>query len=230
MLIGKANSSSSHPGRPSRPRPRAFSLVELIAVMAILVVMLSLLAPAIGNMASTAGRKGAVTTLMNTFEQARVAALESGANVTVILWRRAFPEVDSIMVVRERLPWDSGPAGSDYVQLTKWIKLPEKTLFYSQQNTIIPASTAAKPTDFSFHPPGTTSSDEDRFSYVQFKPTGVISFPNNGTLALFVTEGVRDDFGNEARVAQKKHNGLERIAFARYTGRATLDVTQTATQ
>jgi hypothetical protein len=40
--------------------------------MAIIAILLGLLTPAISAMTSTAGRKGAVNILMNTFEQARV--------------------------------------------------------------------------------------------------------------------------------------------------------------
>ena len=59
--------------RTARPHPRAaFTLIELIAVMAIIAIMLALLAPAVGNFQSTAGRNGAVNILMNTMEQARV--------------------------------------------------------------------------------------------------------------------------------------------------------------
>ncbi len=208
-------------------RVRAFSLVELIAVMAIMVVMLSLLAPAVGNMVGTAGRKAAVTTLMNTFEQARVAALESGAEVTVILRRRAFPERDSILVLRDRLPWDT-TSGTGPIQLSKWITLPEKTLLYSESKLIEDGKTA--PTylqSTSYAPPGLDSTD--KLSYLSFGPRGTILSPapvSKETLTLFVTEGARDGAGKEARISAQGTAPLERIALARYTGRARLDITQ----
>ncbi len=208
-------------------RVRGFSLVELIAVMAIMVVMLSLLAPAVGNMVGTAGRKAAVTTLMNTFEQARVAALESGASVHVILRRRAFPENDALMVTRERLQWDTVGTPGQPIQLTKWIELPEKTLFFSQSPLI---RNGDEPPPYlkstGFVPPNPITGDRD--SYITFSPRGTISYPGTQTretLTLFVTEGARDGDGKEARISPQGIAPLERIAFARYTGRARLDVT-----
>ncbi len=160
------------------PHPvRAFSLIELIAVMAIIVIMMGLLAPALSNFGGTLGRKAAVTTLMNTFEQARVAALETGAEVTVILRRRPFPEQDSLMVVRERLQWDT-LAGTDPIQLTKWIELPEKVLLYSKSPIIDDAIRRTSPSTSShlahhLEPRG-PDKVRDKLSYVTFSPRGTV--------------------------------------------------------
>jgi prepilin-type N-terminal cleavage/methylation domain-containing protein len=78
-----------HKGR--HRRSVAFSLLELLVVIAIMAVMMSLLLPAVSGFSSTAGRRGAVNILMNTFEQARVAALESGQTVYVGFADADFP-------------------------------------------------------------------------------------------------------------------------------------------
>lgn len=213
--------------RTSHPN-RAFSLIELIAVMAIIVIMMGLLAPALSSFTSTYGRKAAVTTLMNTFEQARVAAIETGSDVTVLLRRSVHPDQDAVMVVRERLPWDDQTL-PPVIQLSKWLPLPEGILFFTQGNTLVEDSTPPKPITFptTFTPPGTDSTDI--ISYLQFNPSGVIQFPQGDKLRLFVTEGVRDGGGNEARIgATKQSSTLERLQFARFTGRAALDVTSTS--
>ncbi len=203
---------------------RAFSLVELIAVMAIIVIMMGLLAPALSNFGSTLGRKAAVTTLMNTFEQARVAALETGSEVTVILRRRPFPERDALMVVRERLQWDTLP-GNGPIQLTKWVELPDKVLLYSKSPIIEKGDNA--PTSISdFDPPGIPVNDKTGLSYLSFSPRGTVNAPaGTNTLTLFVTEGARDAGFTEARISEEGTAPLERIALARYTGRARLDIT-----
>ncbi len=202
----------------------AFSLVELIAVMAIMVVMLSLLAPSLSNFGSTIGRKAAVTTLMNTFEQARVAALESGANTYVLLRRRTFPDPDALMVIRDRPIWETTSPGTGPVQLTKWIDLPDKVLLYSLANTIVTPTTLSKPASLpsNYEPPGLEAGEAGKLSYVQFNPSGAISYPsaNDANLTLFITEGVRGEAGTQAKLSD-----FERIAFARFTGRARLDIT-----
>ncbi len=212
------------------PPHRAFSLIELIAVIAIIAIMMGLLAPTLSNFGSTLGRKAAVTTLMNTFEQARVAALEAGSEVTVILRRRPFPEQDSLMVVRERLQWDNLP-GTGPIQLTKWIELPEKVLLYSKSSIIensdkenVPLNKL--PSGSSFEPPGLDKS-RDKLSYVTFSPRATVIFPKVGkdSLTLFVTEGARADDFSEVRISENGTPPLERIALARYTGRARLDIT-----
>ncbi len=214
-------SATSRTSAPQR-RAAAFSLVELIAVMAIMVVMMSLLAPTLSNFGGTLGRKAAVTTLMNTFEQARVAALETGAEVTVIFRIRPFPEQDSIMVVRERLQWDDLP-GTGPIQLTKWIELPEKTLLFSR-SPLLKSITKPPSLPSSYTPPGELS--KDTLAYLAFTPRGTVLTPAGSDLTLFVTEGARNQAGQELRMlGDGDVSPLERIALARYTGRARLDVT-----
>jgi prepilin-type N-terminal cleavage/methylation domain-containing protein len=216
----------------STPRRRgAFSLLELMAVMAIIVILLGLLAPAINAMTSTAGRKGAVNILMNTFEQARVAALESGRNVYVVLWRRIFPEQDALMVLR-----DPDPTGTstEYEQLTRWIKLPKGVLLHTVGNDNILVDKLALPQSASGFDTSKSPVLEklsirggENFHVLAFNPCGGVSFPATPTkLMLIVSEGVRGSGGTEALISRKKEiaGGFEIISFRRYTGRASLEV------
>lgn len=214
------------------PRRRsAFSLIELLAVMAIIAILLGLLAPAINAMTSTAGRKGAVNILMNTFEQARVAALESGRNVYVVLWRRIFPEQDAIMVLR-----DPDPSGTstEYEQLTRWIKLPKGVLLHTVGNDNILVDKLALPQgDSGFDTSKSPvlaklhTQGGENLHVLAFNPSGGVSFPSTPTkLMLIVSEGVRGSGGTEAIISQKKEaaGGFEIISLRRYTGRASLEV------
>jgi hypothetical protein len=84
----------------------------------------------------------------------------------------------------------------------------------------------SKPISLSaFTPPGLVSGDE--LSYVTFSPRATVTYPPVGkdSLTLFVTEGARDADGTEARISEDGTTQLERIALARYTGRARLDIT-----
>ncbi|HVE16339.1 MAG TPA: prepilin-type N-terminal cleavage/methylation domain-containing protein, partial [Chthoniobacterales bacterium] len=88
-----------------RKSGKGFSLVELLAVIAIIALMFAMLGPALGSFGHTASRKGAVSIVMNTLEQARAAALEQNCSVNVLFWRRDFPDRDAIIVVRDASPW-----------------------------------------------------------------------------------------------------------------------------
>lgn len=207
---------------------KAFSLIELLVVVSIIVLMMSLLMPAISGMTSTAGRRGAVNVLMNTFEQARVAALESGRTVYVIFWRRSYPEKDAIAVFR-----DPEVDGEKYEQLTPWRKLPKGVLLHqpgkgesmlSSKLTLADAFDSARMAN----PPPIASGDEP-LKGVAFNSSGAVSYPvdDKKYLKLIVSEGVRGQGGTEALISERKQDagGFEIISFSRYTGRAQLDVT-----
>ncbi len=230
-----------HPIRPRqsgcRGYRRGFSLVELITVMAIIVIMAGLLGPAIKSISSNAGRKGALNTLMNTFEQARAASLESGANVYVVLWQRAFPENDSLLVLREPVEWNEKETkqyeDGSLIQLSRYIKMPQGILFYGGRGkslfvkegesegisdldmlmTQLPKQNGIAPR-------------KSEIGYVKFTPTGTIEYPDKDHSRLIISEGVRDGSGVEARIADSKNSkgGLEIITFRRFVGRASVDV------
>ena len=216
------------PGRP-RARRAAFTLVEMIAVTAIIIIMLGLLGPAISSMSNSAGRKSAVNMLMNTFEQARVAALESGRTVYVVFHRRIFPEPDAILVLREPDPATASPY---YEQLTKWIPLPTGVLLHEiGGNNILSEPMPAPGPDMTFDksksPTKLINANGESLNILAFNPYGGVSFPSAKKLMLIVSEGVRGQGGTEALISNKKAQagGFEIITLRRYTGRASLEVT-----
>jgi hypothetical protein len=182
--------------------------------------MMALIAPAIGNFGSTAGRKGAVNILMNTMEQARVAALESGRDVHVVFWKRRFPERDAIMVVREP---DPDSTTTTYELLTRWIKMPKGVLLYGNDNptsTILDGGTNGLRLS---ELPGDVA--EADIAVLTFNGFGGVDFPKSPSapLMLFIADGVRGTDGNEA-VFRKDTGIFEIISLRRYTGRASLEV------
>lgn len=224
-----------------KERVRAFSLTELLVVVCVIVLMMSLLLPAITGMTSTSGRRGAVNILMNTFEQARVAALESGQNVYVgFADADCFAETNlpveemkyaSFIVFREKRDDEMTPAElSDgkvhYVVLRKWTKLPKNIAFKRVKDSFVPMSggdldidvqslNAVTPKDYRLS--GT-------FPGIVFNNSGGIQ---NGSspLQLFLYEGY---FKNGQDNFTRDGNSLfEKMTFSRYTGRCQLDVTAT---
>lgn len=213
------------PRTASRPQPNlsAFTLIEMLAVVAIIAIMLTLIAPAVGSFGSTAGRKGAVNILMNTMEQARVAALESGRSVYVVFVQRQFPERDAIAVLRD--PDPEAPAGTDYEQLTRFIQLPKGVLLYGGKGTSILSATVPATVFDANLIPGTVPSGD--LKVLKFNNFGGVEFPfNKNERMLIVSEGVRGAGGTEAIIADKKDQigGFEIITLRRFTGRASLEV------
>jgi prepilin-type N-terminal cleavage/methylation domain-containing protein len=200
----------------------AFTLIEMLAVIAIIAIMMALIAPAVGNFGSTAGRKGAVNILMNTMEQARVAALESGRDVYVVFVQREFPERDAIAVLRDPDP-DSDT--TTYEFLTRWIKMPKGVLLYGGKGTSILSATAPLTVfDVDLIPEPVMSGN---LKVLKFNSFGGVEFPfKRIERMLIVSEGVRGAGGTEAIVADKKDQigGFEIITLRRFTGRASLEV------
>ena len=229
-------------GHPSAmiPRPhkrtsrtKGFSLLEMLVVVAIMAVMMSLLLPAVAGFSSTAGRRGAVNILMNTFEQARVAALESGRPVYVLLYRRNFPEADSVMIVRDR---EDGDQTQELERLTKWIKLPKGVLLHNPPGAASILSQAL-PSEVSVTrlSPSPQLATGESLNAVKFNESGAVEYPSGSAASLrqlFLSEGVRGTGGNEQAISDRKKSqgvggGFEVISLSRYTGRVQLDITAT---
>ncbi len=180
-------------------------------------------------MTSTAGRKGAVNILMNTFEQARVAALESGANVHVVLWQREWPEQDCLMVARDPVSWNPNEAGKDLIPLTRWISLPKGVLLYKPKTGSgnIFADTSDHSDLLSALPAtGNTRPTAETVGVITYAPTGVIVTPSaKSALRVIVAEAfaARETASPSSRRTRSKP--LRHHRLPPLHGRPTLDVT-----
>ena len=208
--------------KPLRPA-KAFSLIELLVVMAVISLMVALMLPAISGFSGSAGRRGAVNTVMNTFEQARVAALESGRTVYVVFWRRVFPEADALMVLRE-----TEDGTGTYEQMSKWIKLPKNILLHQPAagQSMLSIDPASVLTTGRMPRPVTLTAGES-LNVLAFNESGGVAFPlpNKSNRKLIISEGVRDANGTEALIGTQGVGGFEIISVSRYTGRSQLDIT-----
>ena len=204
----------------------AFTLLELLVVVVIMCVMMSLLAPAVGSMTSTGGRKGAVTIVMNTLEQARMAAIEKSRDVVVVFWKKngttsAADEQDAILVLRR-------DESNNWEPISRWVKLPKGVLFHGEdaQSEILKqnSSALAEVPDAAISAlPGNPI--KVNLGAVQFSSSGAVQLPSTSIgLRIALTEGQRDSSGAMA-VKKQKSGGYEVISVARYTGRPTLDIT-----
>jgi prepilin-type N-terminal cleavage/methylation domain-containing protein len=200
---------------------RAFTLIELLAVMAIIAIMLTLMLPAITGFSSTAGRRGAINSLMNAFEQARVAALETGTTVYVVLRRNTDPnEQDSFLICRERSDDMGDAAGTAYIPIFSWQKLPKGIHFFPASNTLLTTGGAGNlPANLTTSLlPGNVT---DPLFAIGFNNRSQIVFPLGEILSLYLGESIKSISGERAKGASIAVT--ERISFRRYTGRAQLD-------
>ena len=213
--------------RPTLRNQRAFSLIELLAVAAVLCLLAVLALPSMNSLLGSTGRKGAVISVMNTLEQARVAALEKGRDVFVVFWRRQGTEADAMLVLQKN------EADTKWEPLSRWIELPDGVLFYKPANddsvfsedTDLLASQSISPTELPGHP---SASELDDVGGIRFNSNGSVAHPDDSSqMVVALTEGVRESAeGNDENLtAQKKApGGFEVITIARYTGRSTLEV------
>jgi len=202
-----------------------FSLLELLTVVSIICILVALLVPSVAAFTSTGGRKGAVTLVMTTLEQARVSAIETGREVVVVFWKkngtdRSQPdEQDAMLILRKN-------DAEAWEPITRWIKLPRGVLFHgedAESKILYDASGLDAVCDTSIDSlPGNPS--KNTLGAVHFSPTGAVQLPSTSNgLRIALTEGQRGPDGTLV-VNKQKDGGHEVISLARYTGRVTLDI------
>src|SRR5262245_44842884 len=117
------------------------SLLELLSVSALIIVMAGLVYTSIGSFSSSAGRRGAVNILMNAFEHARIAALESGQTVYVGFADRDFPiermRYKAFLVFRDTSDEERATGTGDYLVLKKWTKLPGNVALKRMADSVV---------------------------------------------------------------------------------------------
>jgi type II secretory pathway pseudopilin PulG len=222
-----------------RRAPGAFSLVELLVVVALIVLLMGLAVPAINGLAGSGGRAGAVNVLMNTLEQARVAALETSTNVYVVFADKTHPDVEkayrALIVLRDYDPAldPTLPVTTKFVALTKWQFLPKGILFFDKATATVFRPGASVDLDldgardaFLFKGSGPTT-----LPHVKFSSSGIVEQPSDSqNLKFFICEGFYDEkdkvirFSDRSGAQSSTAALFEQISLSRYTGRAQLDV------
>lgn len=195
-----------------------FSLIELIAVMTIMTVMLALSAPALSSFKDTVGRKGAINQLLNSFEQARVAALTQGTKVYVGFADENFPEnlrYKAYIIFRDG---DTDKGEKSIVPLTKWINLPKGISFKKEENSIISNNLAVR----------VDIPDSKCLPYTEVGKISALTFNSSGFidtdkayLRLLIYEGFTSANG-QVNFTREDKAYFDMIGFRRYSGKAEL--------
>jgi prepilin-type N-terminal cleavage/methylation domain-containing protein len=214
---------------------RAFTLIELLVVIAIISVLLVAVIPAVTSLSKSTGRKGAMSNLLGTIEQARTQAIRDGQPAYLV-----FPTFDTgsattldrynykSFAVFEDQEDPANPGTFKQKQLTAWNTLPTGVSLRSQSlqsiRNLSDATTLGLALNFS---PDQSSSP--KFWCIKFNTAGAIESPSNDVwLAVF--EGYVNN-GNEVVTGKKNNDGspmtAESILVSRVSGRAVPTPTPT---
>ena len=191
--------------------------------------MAGLLYSSIGRFSSSAGRRGAVNILMNAFEHARIAALESGQTVHVGFADKDFPlegmRYKAFLVFRETSDEERAGGAKDYLVLKKWTKLPGNVALKRMADSVVPEFGGQTFAGLNEVLPDSQS--DETFPCVSFNSSGAVSSSSN-RIELFLYEG----YCSGDRDIQTRTTGelFEKISLSRYTGRAEFNVTTTDVQ
>lgn len=203
-----------------------FSVIELLTVSAVLTVMAAVFYSALSGFSSSASRRGAVNILLNTLEQSRIAALESGQTVYVGFADEDFPDKDmryaSFLVFRETSDDERASGAGKYIVLKKWTKLPKNVAFKRVTSSLVPNSGGQTFPGLNAALPA--GQRDETFPSLAFNGAGAVDGGSN-PIQLFLYEGY---YADEQDIQTRKGGDLfEKISLSRYTGRAQLDVTAT---
>ena len=125
---------SDEPTHDSRRFTTAFTLVEMLVVIAIVAILAALLTPAIQGLMGTSGRRGGLNTVTAVLEQARLAAVESGATAYIGFPTNAQDTTNGfsrLIIFRDARPDDTN---TNPVALTRWQRLPNGVFFEAGEN------------------------------------------------------------------------------------------------
>jgi prepilin-type N-terminal cleavage/methylation domain-containing protein len=211
---------------------QGFSLTELLVVMAILVLLGAMSAPILSSFSHQVGRKGTVNLLLNTFEQARVVALSTGATTYVGFADKKFPlekyRYRAFILFRERTEDD--PAAPPYVILTKWTFLPQGISFKSIGPQLLGDTGPDNSMRFDSGDGIPALRQKASLRLIGFNNSGQLSYPSGASsnqLTLFVYEGFYTSGSpGKDNLTNKKNPFFERLSFRRFTGRAEWDIAQ----
>lgn len=232
VIVNSRMPSARHSALPDPETPPGssggFTLIELLIVIGIIAALTAIMIPATSGLLGSNGRKGAVANIMGTLEQARVAALESGATTYLVFWKRSFPQQDAFMVVREGTEADANAAGTipPLVFLTGWRKVPQGVILHNVQGKsvmeVMPDGLKNEINAGTKLPSSPAITD---LAAIEFNGFGQIQDPKNpDSLNIFIASGTRDAAGKQQlRAASDDDLTLvDQMTLSRFTGRALL--------
>ena len=188
------------------------TLTELLVVMAVIAALVSLAVPTWGVITRSQANNAAVSLVMGTLEQARLAAV-SGKKEVWVLFKNDDPRKQASLriVTREGI---GGTGAVPFTSVGSWTQLPLGITFQTGENTLmdqkplIEVIAAAMGTAI-----GASTSPATSIGGVMFQRSGRIGIPQQGGPALLL------------RLRSLKGPLPSPIEFSRGSGRASYNAT-----
>lgn len=208
---------------PPQGKP-GFTLTELLVVLAIIGIMAVAALPALRGLTGSTGRTGGINALMSAIDQARAAAIQSGANSFLVFADSTFPVTNlrytGFAIFREHNR-DLGETNTNSsIQIGKWESLPRGVALVSTWLTNLPTNPVSTfPVTASL--PGETNSRSLVLPMIEFTPAGGLAAAN-ATNGVRVFEGT---WNGSKGVPARANRVVDQISLSRFTGRAFLVLT-----
>lgn len=205
------------------PRPHlAFTLVELLVVIGILSILLVAVIPAVNSLSKSNGGKSAVSNFMNTVEQARSLAINSGSATYVVFSDETLTSTESSAPDRYRakayIIFKEDKTFAP-VAVSKWYFLPTGISFLNGSGLMTAKDPAVK-----FTCPGTVGSTPIALPFIKFDSSGMVSLPTDPNIMFIKFFAGSVSSSGQATYTdsqqQKSTGNLDQVTISRFTGRA----------
>ncbi len=178
---------------------RGFSLLELLVTITLIAALVSLVAPSWTKITGSHARRTATSSVMETLERARGAAIAGKKEVWVIFRHPGDRSRDSLRIVTR----DSGTLSA----LGPWLYLPPGLTFHGGSDTLMEERPSPDVIKTSLG--GTAPGAGDLFGNVMFQRSGRVGLPMQGGNQLML------------RFDAAKGPAPEPVILSRASGRAT---------
>lgn len=198
----------------------------MLVVIGVISILLVAVIPAVNSLSKSNGGKSAVSNFMNTVEQARALAINSGSATYVVFADETLTSTESSTPDRYRakayiiFKEDKNFAP---VAVSKWYFLPTGISFLAGAVPTTNGLMTAKDPAVKFTCPGTVGSMPVALPFIKFDSSGMVSIPTDPNIMFikFFAGSVSSSGQATYTDSQQKSTGnLDQVTISRFTGRA----------
>lgn len=207
-------------------RDPAFTLIEMLVVIGIISILLVAVIPAVNSLSKANGGKSAVSNFMNTVEQARALAINSGSATYVVFADETLTSTESATPDRYRAKaYIIFKEDKNFVPVavSKWYFMPTGISFLAGADPATNGLMTAKDSAVKFTCPGTVGTAALSLPFIKFDSSGTVSLPTDPNIMFikFFAGSVSPSGVATYTDSQQKSSGkLDQVSISRFTGRA----------